>query len=341
VTNGRRISREEGVSRVSDSRFASGWISVAGLLVACAVAAPAQASFPGKNGAIVYGWSSGSRYNPVAATSIRTVNPRTGRVRVLRDCPPSPDAPVGYPVCGVSAPRYSPDGLRIAITTAQFTYPPAGPWETRPGLSVMSPDGTPIEDRGSAQGYHRLAWSPDGGQLLLQRWITPGGGDPSSIFLAALDGTELSQVTPEWTQAPDWSSTADIAFDRYTDLGCLPGCRDIFVTRLGETPRRITYRGGSSPSWSPHGTKLAFERARDIHIIGRDGRGLRRLTRRGGYSPSWSPDGKWIAFIRERDIYVVRSTGRRLRRLVDTTGYVEDFGGAQVDSLDWQPLPRP
>jgi hypothetical protein len=322
-----------------DSRFAPGWISVAGLLVVCTLAAPARASFPGKNGAIVYGWSSGSRYNPLAATSIRTVNPHTRRVRVLRDCPASPDAPVGYPVCHVSAPRYSPDGLRIAMTTAQFAYSPAGPMDTRPGLSMVSPDGTSIEDRATVATYQRLAWSPGGDQLLLQRWIYPARGDPSAIFLAALDGTELTQLTPEWTQAPDWSSTGDIAFGGYTDLGCLPGCQDIFVTRLGGTPRRITYRGGSSPSWSPHGTKLAFERARDIHIIGRDGHGLRRLTRRGGYGPSWSPDGKWIAFIRERDIYVVRSTGRGLRRLVDTTGYVEDFGGAQVDSVDWQALP--
>jgi WD40-like Beta Propeller Repeat len=76
------------------------------------------------------------------------------------------------------------------------------------------------------------------------------------------------------------------------------------VTRLGGKPRRLTYRGGSSPSWSPHGTKLAFVRARsrrgvvrrDIYVVRRDGRGLGRLTRRGGDSPSWSPDGRWIAF---------------------------------------------
>jgi dipeptidyl aminopeptidase/acylaminoacyl peptidase len=106
------------------------------------------------------------------------------------------------------------------------------------------------------------------------------------------------------TEAPDWSSTGRVAFGRYGDLYCRPDCENIWVTRLGGKPRRLTYRGGSSPSWSPHGTKLAFVRARsrrgvvrrDIYVVRRDGRGLGRLTRRGGDSPSWSPDGRWIAF---------------------------------------------
>jgi dipeptidyl aminopeptidase/acylaminoacyl peptidase len=222
--------------------------------------------------------------------------------------------------------------------TAQLTY---APYVERPRLSIMSRDGAPLEENATTERYLRLAWSPVGDQFLLQRLVSVpgGGGSANAIFLGAHDGTELTQVTPEWTQAPDWSSTGEIAFGQFNDPVCLPNCEDIFVTRLGGTPRRLTYRGGSTPSWSPHGTKLAFLRAGDIYIIGRDGRGLRRLTRRGGYSPAWSPDGKWIAFIRDGDIYVVRTNGRGRRRLVDGPGL--DLEGPSVTSIDWQPLPRP
>ena len=54
----------------------------------------ASASFPGRNGKIAYLWIGESAYRAgPTATSIRTVDPRTGVVRVLRDCPRRADAP--------------------------------------------------------------------------------------------------------------------------------------------------------------------------------------------------------------------------------------------------------
>jgi TolB protein len=213
----------------------------------------------------------------------------------------------------------------------------------------MASDGTMLEDLASGETSLRLAWSPAGDRFLLDHHVPGGASDAGAIFLASLDGTELRQVTPQYTGAPDWSSTGRIAFARFKPT-CRLVCDNIFVTRLGGTPRRLTHRGGLSPSWSPHGTKLAFVRSvrrggdndpRDVYLVRRDGSGLRRLTRRGGYSPAWSPDGRWIAFIRDGDIYVVRTTGRRLRRLVDELGPDETYGlGPQVVSIDWQALPR-
>jgi dipeptidyl aminopeptidase/acylaminoacyl peptidase len=301
------------------------------------------ASFSGRNGSLVYGWVSANKYVG-SPTEIRTVNPRSGRVRVLRSCPLRTDRePMGYPDCEVFGPRYSPDGSRIAYSTRQNYYPPGQAWEFRPGLSLMAADGTPLEDHATASTYRQLAWSPTGDSFLLQRQLMLGGYvDPTAIFLAPLDGSETSQVTPEWTQGPDWSSTGQIAFGRYDDPVCLPQCEDIWVTRLDGTPRRLTSRGGFSPSWSPHGTKLAFARRAglrqvNVYLIGSDGRGLRRLTRRGGLSPAWSPNGKWIAFVRNGDLYTIRTTGRGLRRLVDESG--DANGGPAVQSVDWQTLP--
>jgi TolB protein len=330
-----------------DRRFARGWISVAVLVILSAAAGPAWASFPGRNGEIVYGWTSANKYVG-SPTSIRTVDPRSGQMRVLRDCPLRTDRhPANYPDCQVSAPRYSPDGLRIAFTSMQFIYPPPSEaWQQRPAVGTMASDGSGLEEHAASSTYYRLAWSPASDRLLLQRELAvPDYSKPSAIFVASLDGSEMSQATPEWTQAPDWSSTGRIAFVR-TDPDCSFGCPDIFITRLGGTPRRLTYRGGLSPSWSPHGTKLAFVRQlrsgqADVYLVGREGRGLRRLTYRGGYSPAWSPDGKRIAFIRDGDIYIVRTNGRGLRRLVDEIGPDETYGlGPQVESLDWQPVAR-
>ena len=194
--------------------------------------------------------------------------------------------------------------------------------------------------------YYQLAWSPAGDQFLLVRNIrVPEYTQPTAIFLASLDGTELTQVTPEWTQAPDWSTTGEIAFN-HADPTCPSLCEDIWVTRVGATPRRLTYRGGFNPSWSPHGTKLAFTRWTktgrvDVYLIGKDGHGLLRLTYRGGLNPSWSPDGKRVAFIRDNDLYIVRTSGRGLRRLVNEPPVDEVYGlGPQVTSVEWQALPR-
>jgi Tol biopolymer transport system component len=325
--------------RLVDRRFARGWFLVVVLVVLCATASPALASFPGRNGEIVYGWTGVSSYRAGPThTSIRAVDPRSGSVRVLRDCPLIGPPPT-HTDCTVSAPRYSPDGLRIAFPSVQIVvrYPEA--WQSQPGLATMASDGTGLEEHATENMYWGLAWAPAGDRFLLVR--QPESFKPNAIFLASLDGTELGQVTPEATQTPDWSSRGQIAFTQSAET-CPPGCEDIYITRLGGTPRRLTYRGGSSASWSPHGTKLAFvrygnKRQAGIYLVRRDGHGLRRLTR-DGYGPSWSPDGKWIAFIRAGDLYVIRTTGRSRRRLLDAAWY--DGEGPQVTSVDWQALPR-
>ena len=303
------------------------WLPVAVLLTLGTLTGPASASFPGRNGTIVYGWlgDAAFRAGPVA-TSIRAVDPPSGLVRVLRDCPLQRDRGLTRTDCTVGAPRVSPDGTRVAFPTTRVDGP---------GMGLIAADGTGLEEHLGDYSYGSLAWSPAGDRLLLSRQLGPGGSIASGIYLAALDGTELDQVAPEGTASPDWSSTGRIALVRRAN---------IWLTRLGGTPRRLTRRGGQSPSWSPRGSKLAFVRTvggRDeVFLVGRDGDGLRRLTRRGGYGPSWSPDGRWIAFIRAGDLFVVRTNGRGLRRLVD--GFREpEFGeGPQVTSIDWQALPR-
>lgn len=310
--------------------------AVLAVVLLSTAAAPAWASFPGRNGAIAYQVSEGDRYSG-HATSIRTVVPRSGQVRVLRECLLRTTGPD----CSLGSPRYSPDGLRIAFPIA--THFPGTPEPSRTELGILASDGTRFESHTTANLYSRPAWSPRGNQFLLQRSGVPEDG-PAAMVIASLEGTELRHVSPgaasgRTVPEPDWSSRGEIAFVS-ARAGCVFPCKkDIYVTRVGATPRRLTLRGGESPSWSPNGSKLAFVRRAsptasrgDIYTLKRNGRGLRRLTR--GFSPTWSPDGKWIAFTRGRDLHLIRPNGKRRHRLL------RDVSDGTGKAVDWQPLPR-
>jgi Tol biopolymer transport system component len=307
-------------------------------------AGAASASFPGRNGEIVYRWQGDSAYRAgPSASSIRAVNPRSARVRVLRDCPL---LVLGYTECTLWAPRYSPDGQTLAFPMVRIIVEP-GFSRQLPGLGRMASDGSRYEEHPSGATYWlELAWSPSGDRLLLERYLpVPDYNKPPAIFLASLDGAELGQVTPAGSREPDWSSNGWIAFTS----GPFTSAANVKVKPPHGAARLVTHRGGRSASWSPHGTKLAFVRDRqpsprvatsDVYVVRRDGSDLRRLTRRGGSSPRWSPDGRWIAFTRDSDLYVVRAAGGHLRRLVNASPPGDGWRGSAVTDIDWQPLPR-
>jgi Tol biopolymer transport system component len=88
-------------------------------------------------------------------------------------------------------------------------------------------------------------------------------------------------------------------------------------------------------TWSPHGTRLAFDSARlapeangdlkEIFTMAPDGSNVRQVTDLGFYAgqPTWSGDGRWIAFTSDggdypltQGIYVIHPDGTGLRQVV-------------------------
>jgi dipeptidyl aminopeptidase/acylaminoacyl peptidase len=319
------------------------WICAAvALAVSAAAAGSASASFPGRNGTIAYLWFGDSAYRAgPSETSIRTVDPRTRMVRVLRECPLRSDHGIAYTDCGVRAPAYSPDGSRLAFPTSKITPSFTGQaWLFEPGLATIAPDGSALEERSTAYDYFAAAWAPAGDGLLLER-VAPGSSGNITVF-ASVDGTERGDVRQIAGFQADWSSRGEIAFVRSREGVCEAACEDIHVARLGGPSRRLTPRG-IYPSWSPHGTRLAFARTgrtgTSIFVVRRDGENPRRVTRKGGGNLTWSPDGKWIAFTRNGDIFVIRPNGRDRRRLLNAPLNPDIGEGRQAASIDWQPLP--
>lgn len=87
----------------------------------------------------------------------------------------------------------------------------------------------------------------------------------------------------------------------------------------------------NNPSWSPDGTRLAFDEyeqgtgtsRRQMYVMGDDGSNVEQITTDpgGATNPAWSPDGSRIAFVSTRDgnqeIYVIDADGSNLVRLTN------------------------
>ena len=110
------------------------------------------------------------------------------------------------------------------------------------------------------------------------------------------DGSQQGAIpTPTINRDPAWSANgkklAFIGYHPNTVLG-----DELYVISADGSGRvRLTSDAGTkrSPSWSPDGTRIAYEKD-GIQIARADGSGTTFLV--AGVRPSWSPDGTELVF---------------------------------------------
>ncbi|GEM_PF-2998120 len=208
-----------------------------------------------------------------------------------------------------AAPSWSPDGQRIVF---------AGGEGDPDNLYLISPNGKNLQriTNLTPPGVQMIwgsypCWSPDGKQIVFRRgqyiWVANLDGTRQSPIAISTDHSRVTntgtRVGPcEWT--PLWKPDGGIAFTPYKEakwesLGATPEF-EVSVTNVDGTEVRPLVRlqspaDGDGASWSPDGSKMAFDKNGNIWVAKGDGTGQSRLT--GGRHPQWSPDSQKILYV--------------------------------------------
>lgn len=164
-------------------------------------------------------------------------------------------------------PEWSPDGTRIAFARSTgngyriFTIRPNGT-----GLAAVT-----------AGGFDRApTWSPDGTRIAFVR--------SGKLLIVNADGSGQAQVpVAGYLSSPKWSPNG--AMFAFTRANAKTGATDIFAAPVaGGAAHQLTKTPALSerfPSWSPDGTRIAFQlRAYggDIYVMNANGAAVTRLT---------------------------------------------------------------
>ena len=214
-------------------------------------------------------------------------------------------------------------------------------------IIVMEPDGS---DRvalinrtiGSTvvvwEPYQRLAWSPNGTRIAFCSRRKEGGW-----YFQYADGMQRTKLSalPKRCGRIKWSPLGDRLAHARIIIGIVPIDNPSIAHQIVSEKRNDARAGAPlysliSPSWSPDGSQLVFERDDGIYVVPTDG-STEAIRLGDGEYPSWSPDGMHIAYVIDANSYweeyrlmAITSDGSNQ---INISGNRRDMG----DDLAWAP----
>jgi Tol biopolymer transport system component len=174
----------------------------------------------------------------------------------------------------------------------------------------MNVDGTnkvDITPTGANLGEETPSFSPDGKKIVFGSSRNDADGD---IFVMGADGSNPTNLTPGNSQldsASEWSPDgARIYF--YRDVDPTGGINYHLAVMNADGSGQLDLGAGTSPSPSPDGMRIAFERDvgaySHVWVANADGSAAKDLmpsTNLNSFDPEFSPDGTKILFVRDID----------------------------------------
>ena len=208
-----------------------------------------------------------------------------------------------------AAPRFSPDGRRIAFLSNRLN---GGTFGNVYDVWVMNADGTKARQLTNTRGVSEgaPAWSPNGDELAFD----VSDGDESGplctgIAVMRLNGGAIRMLVGSEPRgkgdkeycAPAWSPDGKtIAFARGDALWTIRADR----SGLRKVATRSTLFADFA--WSPDGTEIAYVvdalgTIAGIAVVSVATGDVRQLTSSFDFAPTWSPSGDHVAFQRGED----------------------------------------
>lgn len=288
--------------------------------------------FPGAlTGTLVFQSDIGGPDNRDRRNHIFTLDLASGAVKALTSGANHHDA----------APRWSPDGTRIAFKS---TRAGTGKWQ----IYVMNADGSNITRlTESASNDHDPAWMPDGKSVVISS-DRESREDIYRVWLADRRVERLTRHVVGRAIMPNVSPDGRYLTYAAQTLQRLQFWEfQIHVLDLQTGAIRALDQSGGTcwPAFSPDGQRIAnvtlANEPSSIQVRNVDGRGSRELAadpKRWAYYPEWSRDGKWIALSvspqhhegEDWDLAVIAADGSRALQKLTT--------GPGNDRLpDWKP----
>jgi Tol biopolymer transport system component len=220
-----------------------------------------------------------------------------------------------YPFSGLA---WTPDGGRVVFSASPGALY-CDPIPRRQRLYVADVEARTVRVIPGTKGALGPVMAPDGQTIAFVRekhgiWRTAGGERrqwyQASIWLVALDGSELRRIRPWRNEGIEWPES--FSPDGRTLL-VMRGQGNILALNKGGKELGVVARGAWDPVYSPDGSRIALillgeetgepdspEVRTDLFVMNADGSEKVQLTETNAMetSPSWDPSGQQIVFKR-------------------------------------------